>query len=226
MAEPISDAPYRPTYSASMSEGSGHLKGFARSTVGAHPVAASAIMAGLLLAVLALAIHAYSNSRKKAGFGGPAVWGHHSKWYHGSMDAGNGGPVHREATHRNMAALLPELRAGASYTPHMKEGLASGPGGVAPACHPGDHLVQYQNPDGAVLSRCVRNGSGPPANCNNTEWALGAQMEAAALGTVGSFPHTHWGEGNLRSAVDAAADGTVGMSDDDLADVMHHGGSP
>jgi hypothetical protein len=78
------------------------------------------------------------------------------------------------------------------------------------------------------VSRCVSSGPSVIADptailaaCGMT-WDPAATAEAQALATVGSFQH---GECKLQNAINAAYDSNVGLTDDQLAQVMA-GGTP
>jgi hypothetical protein len=57
-------------------------------------------------------------------------------------------------------------------------------------------------------------------------WDPAASAEAEALATVGSLQHESYGEKKLQGAINAAYDSNVGLSDDQLASLMLHGGAP
>ena len=104
--------------------------------------------------------------------------------------------------------------------------------GVNPGpCAAGMTPVTYVNPDGKTMTRCVSSGPSVIADptailaaCGMT-WDPAATAEAQALATVGSFQHNSWGERKLQSAIDAAYDSNVGLTDDQLAQAMA-GGAP
>jgi len=118
------------------------------------------------------------------------------------------------------------------------EGLAAGNGGSAPAgnggsapaspCGPGETAVTYQDPDGgAMMTYCRSTDALPgPATVCGRGWDPAATAEAQALATVGSLQHDSYGEKKLQGAINAAYDGNVGLSDDQLAALMHQGGTP
>jgi hypothetical protein len=98
-------------------------------------------------------------------------------------------------------------------------------------CAAGMTPVTYQNPDGSLLTRCVSSGPSVVADptailaaCGMT-WDPAATAEAQALATVGSFQHDGYGERKLQNAINAAYDSNVGITDDQLAQVMA-GGTP
>jgi len=195
-----------------MSEAKGHGKAFIQSTVGQHPVATFVVMAALVLLIIVLAfyVNKYKAVAEKGNFGVRSTHnlntgGNNPLWWHGSGDAGWGGPVHREATEIHAAAYMPHLRKGPQVEhSHMhqarrrREGLATGP-------DMGDDF-------------------GLPSACG--QWDPAASAEAQALATVGSLQHDSHGERKLQSAINVAYDGNVGISNAELQELMHQGGTP
>jgi hypothetical protein len=240
------------TYSQSASAAGVHGKALIRSTIGAHPVTTAAVMGVLVVLVLIMMYHsAKSRSASKAGFGISPVnnlntGGMNSMWYLGSGDAGWGGSLHREATNYGVGAYVPGMRANhigrrLGAPNGVREGLATSPDGTPidlstsganpGPCAAGMTPVTYQNPDGSLLTRCVSSGPsvvGDPSAilsaCGQT-WDPAATAEAQALATVGSFQHDSYGERKLQNAINAAFDSNVGLTDDQLAQVMA-GGAP
>jgi hypothetical protein len=112
------------------------------------------------------------------------------------------------------------------------EGYASGPMGAMPApagaCPPGRHAITYQDPQGALMVRCGQNNVGPDMTACRGTWDPAATAEAQALATVGSLQHDSYGERSLMGAVDLAFDATTaaGLSDAQLQNLMHQGGTP
>ena len=200
------------TYSESYSAAKGHGKAFLQSTIGAHPGTTAVIMGLLVVLVVILAYKLYE--KDKNGFISPVnnltTGNNNPLWQLGSMDAGNWGPVHRDATAWNVAAYQPGWRPGGGGTCYGKEGASIGCGREGLATGPGASL--YVRP-------------GPPAPCGRG-WDPAASAEAEALATVGALQHESYGEGRLQGAVDAAFDSSHGLSDDQLATLMHQGGAP
>jgi len=225
------------SYSQSLAEASGHGKAFLQSTIGAHPVASAVAMGVLILLIIILGFYVahYRSQCSKGNFhvapiSNLTTGNNNPLWWHGSMDAGNWGPVHREATAWNVAAYHPGWRAGATRRAGRREGLAAGNGGSAPAspCGPGETAVTYQDPDGGAMMTYCRSTDalpGPGTVCGRG-WDPAATAEAQALATVGSLQHDSYGEKKLQGAINAAYDGNVGLSDDQLATLMHQGGTP
>ena len=215
----------QPTYSQSFGEAKGHGKAFIQSTIGAHPNATAVVMGSLVVLVIVLGYYVmHFRSKCKSGFRvGIAPYnnlnmgGNNPMWYLGSMDAGNWGPVHRDATAYNVAAYEPSWRGDARRGMRRggrREGLDAGaPAGevAAPAAAP-----EQQSPFPQV---------GPRAYCGRG-WDPAASAEAQALATVGSLQHDSYGEGSLQTAIDGAYDSTVGLDDDQLSTLMHQGGTP
>ena len=220
----------------------------------AHPTATGVAVLVLGAIVLICFVSKMMNRSSKSGFRiGIAPYnnlnttGMNPMWYLGSDDAGWGGSVHRESTNYNMGAYVPGLRAGhigrmLGARTGNREGLdPSGEidpavdlstAGVNPGpCAAGMTPVTYVNPDGKTMTRCVSSGPSVIADptailaaCGMT-WDPAATAEAQALATVGSFQHNSWGERKLQSAIDAAYDSNVGLTDDQLAQAMA-GGAP
>ncbi len=233
--------PQAASYAQSFSEAKSHGSAFLRSTIGAHPNATAVVIAVLVVLVLILAYYVVQYKSKcdkgKAGFhvtstGNLDTGNNNPLWQFGSMDAGNWGPVHREATVWNEAVVHPGWRAGhyrlAAKIPATKEGMYGGapapPGNV---CAPGETPVTYQNPDGSMMVYCRNTNALPgPATVCKKGWDPAASAEAEALATVGALEHDSYGEKKLQRAVDAAYDSNVGLSDEQLSAVMHEGGTP
>lgn len=236
----MSEMQPQPTYAASYQEAKGHGKAFLKSTIGAHPLASALVMGSLvvLVIILGFAVVHYKSKCGKSGFHvyspGNLDTGNNSPlWQFGSMDAGNWGPVHRDATPWNVAIYHPGWRTGnyrlASESGASKEGMMGG-SPSAPAgnmCAPGETPVQYANADGSVMTYCRNSNAlpGPPTVCG-TGWDPAASAEAEALATVGALPHDSYGERRLQRAVNAAYDANIGLSDDQLNALMHQGGTP
>lgn len=205
------------TYTDSYNAAKGHGKAFLQSTIGAHPGTTAVIMGLLVVLVLVLGYKLYE--KDKSGFISPVnnltTGNNNPLWQLGAMDAGNWGPVHRDPTAWNVAAYHPGWRPGGGGTCYGKEGSAVGcnreglaPGGpVAPN-------------GGTIYLR-----PGPPSLCGRG-WDPAASAEAEALATVGALQHESYGEGRLQGAIDAAYDSSHGLSDDQLAALMHQGGAP
>jgi cbb3-type cytochrome oxidase subunit 3 len=105
--------------------------------------------------------------------------------------------------------------------------MVSGPGIPGGSCGPGETAVSYHNPDGSVMMYCRNTDAlpGPPTVCG-AGWDPAASAEAEALATVGSLQHEPYGERRLSRAVNAAYDASLGLSDEQLASLMHQGGTP
>jgi hypothetical protein len=229
------------TYMQSYQETKGHFMAGLRSSIGRHPGTTALILAVLVVIVVILSVWlARTRARcHKSGFhiyphGNLDTGSNNPLWQFGSMDAGNWGPVHREATAWNVAAYEPGWRAGryrlasGHNTSHLgcgKEGMAAGRG--AAPCGPGETPVTYRNPDGTTMTYCRSSDvlPGPPTVCG-VGWDPAASAEAQALATVGSLQHDSYGERRLQRAVDGAFDSNVGLSDRDLEALMHQGGTP
>jgi hypothetical protein len=214
-----------------MQEAKGHGRAFLKSTIGAHPVASAIVLAVLVVLVLVLGFYVahYKAKCGKSGFhispiSNLTTGNNNPEWQLGSMDAGNWGPVHREATAYNVAAYHPGWRTGNYRQVSSKEGMASG---SAAACAPGETAVTYQNPDGSVVTYCRATDSMPgPATVCKAGWDPAASAEAEALATVGSLQHDSYGEGKLQRAINAAYDSSAGLSDAQLEDLMHTSSLP
>ncbi len=233
----------QPTYTQSLMETKEHGKAILHSTIGRHPGTAAIVLGVLVLIVIVLSVVlARTRARcHKSGFhiyphGNLDTGSNNPLWQFGSMDAGNWGPVHREATAWNVAAYEPGWRAGryraasGRNTSHLscgKEGMAPGPARAGSPCGPGETPVTYRNPDGTTLTYCRSSDvlPGPPTVCG-VGWDPAASAEAQALATVGSLQHDSYGERRLQTAVDGAYDSNVGLSDRDLEALMHQGGTP
>ncbi len=222
-----------PTFAQSYDTAKGHGKAFLQSTIGDHPLAAALVMGALVVLSLVLGYYVMLY-RGKSGFhvapiSNLTTGNNNPLWWHGSMDAGNWGPVHRDATAWNVAAYHPGWRAGATRWAGRQEGYASGPGGCGSgACAPGETAVTYEDPDcGAKMTYCRVTDAlpGPPTVCGRG-WDPAASAEAQALATVGSLAHGSYGERRLMGAVDGAFDSNLGLSDEQLSCLMHQGGAP
>ena len=182
----------------------------------------------------------------------PHVSSQGSNWAHGGHFSGDTNsdnlhpasrqPVYRAAPTFNRPrehlaagapAAAPAAKAPAAATPPVPAkapaagAKAPAAGAKAPAapCPPGSTTVSYQNPDGAMMVRCIAKSSIPTTvsmDCNKTPWDPLATSEAYALGMVGSLQQDGYGEALLQSAIDpdAAAGGTGALSDDYLQQVM------
>jgi hypothetical protein len=109
---------------------------------------------------------------------------------------------------------------------HGAEGMAAGP--PTNPCPMGTTPVNYQNPDGSMMTWCKPGSAlpGPATVCTGSTWDPAAEAEAQALGTVGSFQHDSYGEAKLQHAINEAYDANVGLSDEQLATLMQQGGAP
>jgi hypothetical protein len=220
-----------------MQEAKGHSKAFLQSTIGQHPVATAVIMGILVVLILILAFYVakYKAKASKGTFGIRSInnlntGGNNPLWWHGSGDAGWGGPVQRENTAIQAAAFMPHLHQGSQVEhDHMhqlrryREGLATAPASLCPA---GTSAVSYQDDDGSMLTRCVPAGYSPDMSTCKDGWDPAASAEAQALATVGSLQHDSYGERRLQSAINVAYDGNVGLTDAQLQELMHQGGMP
>ena len=216
-----------------MQEAKGHGKAFLQSTIGQHPVATAVIMGILVVLILILAFYVAKYKAKAAGslaatsknsFGVRPIHNlntgsNNPLWWHGSGDAGWGGPVHRETTAIQAAAYMPHLHQGEHMRRH-REGLATTP---ASSCPAGTSAVTYQNLGGPIQTRCVPDDYG--LDCKGG-WDPAASAEAQALATVGSLQHDSYGESRLQGAINAAYDSNVGLTDAQLQELMHQGGTP
>lgn len=129
-----------------------------------------------------------------------------------------------QGTYReHLAAGAPAAKA-AAKPPVLAKAPAAGAKAPAAPCPPGSTTVSYQNPDGAMMVRCIAKSSIPTTvsmDCNKTPWDPLATSEAHALGMVGSLQQDGYGEALLQSAIDPdAAGGTGALSDDYLQQVM------
>ena len=195
----------------------------AESKVYAHPGRAGLLLALLIVLMLAIAFKlneykAMSSVRKEGleGVPDPSVMGDVPDAMaiaEGNRMPGMGTP----ASDGSMSSPVPIDMSTAGSNP--------GP------CAAGMTPVTYQNPDGSLLTRCVSSGPSVVADptailaaCGMT-WDPAATAEAQALATVGSFQHDAYGERKLQNAINAAYDSNVGLTDDQLAQVMA-GGTP
>jgi hypothetical protein len=235
----------QPSFMQSMQESKAHGMAFLRSTIGRHPGATAIILAVLVLVIVILSfVLAHYRAKCRDGKSGFHIYPHgnldtgsnNPLWQFGSMDAGNWGPVHREATAWNVAAYEPGWRAGryrratgynTSHASCAKEGMAAGGPAHGSPCGPGETPVTYRNPDGTTMTYCRSSDvlPGPPTVCG-VGWDPAASAEAQALATVGSLQHDSYGERRLQRAVDGAFDANAGLSDRDLEALMHQGGTP
>jgi hypothetical protein len=109
-----------------------------------------------------------------------------------------------------------------------KSGFDCGaPSSCAGACGPGETSLVQANCDGSTTSWCRNTDAlpGPPTVCGAC-WDPAATAEAEALATVGSLQHESYGERRLQRAINAAYDSNVGLSDEQLSNLMHQGGTP
>jgi hypothetical protein len=230
----------QPTYTQPYQATKGYGLETIRAAIRKHPATAAIILAVLVVVVIILAVVLMRTRARchKSGFhiyphGNLDTGSNNPLWQFGSMDAGNWGPVHRDATAWNVAVYEPGWRAGryrfasGHNTSHLgcgKEGMA-GRGGAP--CGPGETPVTYRNPDGTTMTYCRSSDvlPGPPTVCG-VGWDPAASAEAQALATVGSLPHEAYGERRLQRSIDGAFDSNVGLSDRDLEALMHQGGTP
>jgi hypothetical protein len=242
------------TYAQSLQEAKGHGRAFLKSTIGAHPVATAVVIAILVVLIIVLGFYvSHYKSMCKSGFhiapiSNLTTGNNNPQWQYGNMDAGNWGPIHRDATAWNVAAYHPGWRAGryrrADCPPQkecrvdcppprdcqpecQKECMTSGGPGCAGACGPGETSLVQANCDGSTTSWCRNTDAlpGPPTVCGAC-WDPAATAEAEALATVGSLQHESYGERRLQRAISAAYDSNVGLSDEQLSNLMHQGGTP
>ena len=232
-----------PTFGETAAKAKGHASAFFKTTIGEHPVASAVAMGVLVLVIVVLAFYvskyktasaACSTASTKSGFGVRSVnnlstGGNNPLWWHGAGDAGWGGSVHRETTATQAAAYMPQFRRGDAvehahmHQPHhFREGLATAPESL---CQAGQTAVTYQNPDGTVLTRCVAAGGSADMSACKASWDPAATAEAQALATVGSFQHDSYGDRALQGAINKAYD-VDGLTDEQLAQMMHQGGAP
>jgi hypothetical protein len=222
-----------------MTEAKGHGKAFLQTTIGQHPVATAVIMGILVVLILILAFYVakYKAKASKGSFGVRSIHnlntgGNNPLWWHGAGDAGWGGPVHRETTATQAAHYMPHLRGGSQVEHgHMhqarrhREGLATAPAAAGP-CPAGMTAVTYQDVDGSMLTRCVPADYTPDMSTCKAGWDPAASAEAQALATVGSLQHDSYGERRLQGAINAAYDSNIGLTDAQLQELMHQGGTP
>ena len=199
-------------YPSSLSEAKGHGQAFLRSTIGAHPMATALLIAVLVILIIVLGVYVahYKKLATKSGFRvGIAPYnnlninGNNPMWYLGSMDAGNWGPVHRDATDYNVALYEPSWRGDAQRGRRQREGMSNG----------------------AMASPYPQVG---PAQVCGRGWDPAASAEAQALATTGALPHDSYAEAKLQGAVDGAFDTNSGsgLNDEQLTQLMHQGGTP
>ena len=99
-------------------------------------------------------------------------------------------------------------------------------------CPKGSKAVSYKNDDGAVVTYCVPTGGLPNTSSMSCalQWNPAATAEAQALATVGTYTADNYGELQLQDAINGAFNtGSTGsgvLSDDQLNQVLHTGGSP
>lgn len=244
-----------------------HADNFAvavKNFVVSNALMTAAVVAALIIAVAVLAYQkssletqlAASKAKEKlhvAPFNNLNTGGNNPMWYLGSMDAGNGGPVHRDATKYNVGAYHPRWRASAmkAHLPRAavaqgrREGLHGRKGGrargrrgagedddghttiVTPDSPCGiDEILVSDPASGAMYCKPAGVLPPDPTSVCRDEWDPAASAEAMALSTVGSYVHSSYGENRFMSAVDAAYDTEGAMSDAELQVLMHQGGTP
>jgi hypothetical protein len=102
------------------------------------------------------------------------------------------------------------------------EGLAAAPPTPPKSpCPPGYTL----RTDG-TSQYCVPGAYTPDMSTCKAAWDPAASAEAQALATVGSLQHDSYGERRLQGAINAAYDSNIGLTDAQLQELMHQGGTP
>jgi hypothetical protein len=217
-----------------------HAKSFFQTTIGNHPAATAIVLAILVVLILVLGFYVSHYKAKCkdrfliAPISNLTTGNNNPQWQYGAMDAGNWGPVHRDATAWNVAAYHPGWRTGNYRRASMEQAAASKEGMTSGArvaaygpCGLGETPVSYQTPDGANVTFCRSTSAppGPPQVCG-VGWDPAASAEAEALATIGSLQHDSYGEPRLQNAINAAYDSSVGLSDEQLSTLMHQGGTP
>jgi len=104
-----------------------------------------------------------------------------------------------------IVVAVAHLRGGGGATTHLR------PQAAAPARGPG-------------AAATGQTAAGPPGAPRG--WDPAASAEAEALAIVGGLPHRGYAEGRLGEAVGSAYDSSLGLSDEQLAGLMHQGGAP
>lgn len=167
-----------------------------------------------------------------------AMPGNRPLWHHGGGDAGNWGSMHRATT---------PVQAGHYMRHGGREGLIGGPGVVTPGgpigggattnpCNPGETPITSVV-NGQTVTSCVSGPgsagpswmwSGADANAKLPtgnvcgKWDSSAVAEAQALASIGGLEQDSYGEQKLQKAIS----GGMTLSDTQLSDIMHNGGSP
>ena len=99
-------------------------------------------------------------------------------------------------------------------------------------CPKGSKAATFKNDDGNVVTYCVPSGNLPNPSSMSCAlpWDPAATAEAQALATVGTYTADNYGELALQDAINGAFDtgssGSGVLSDDQLNQVLHTGGSP
>jgi hypothetical protein len=221
-----------PSVMASYSSAASATKMSLRGAVLKHPVAYGVAAAVLLVSTIVLAVMLHNCQKNKSGFGVARInnlntGSNNPLWWHGSGDAGWGGPVHREATPYHVAHYTPGWRATecrCCSDPCTCGGASASKSGGHMAVHQGMEGMQAA-PNGSHMTAAAPGcGVGPMWGCSDT-WDPAASAEAQALATIGSLKHSPHATRRLQGSVDAAFD-CSGMSDCELSQVMHQGGAP
>jgi hypothetical protein len=226
-----------------MQEAKGHGRAFIQSTIGNHPMASALVIAVLvvLIVVLVYYVHYYKTVHKSGFRVGISPYnnlnmnGNNPMWQVGSMDAGDWGPVHRDATSYNMAAYIPSWRGnayrGRDAPAGYREGLdatgAPDPSAdptmapvTAPVAMPASHPMRRHRGSGGGVSPFPQVG--PAQQCGG--WDPSASLEAQALTSTGALPYAPIAEGRFQNVVQGSSDS--GLDDTQLEMLMHEGGTP
>ena len=203
-----------------------HVQSALEKTVGKHYLAASVAIG--VLTLLSIILILVLMKCKKAAKGKMTIspcannmntGNNNSQWFHGGVDAGEGGSVDRDTTpyHRALWNRAHRSRQACGGVMSMRrERMATG------GCEDGEVAVTYAGPDGRPMTYCRPADGGLPATCGG-EWDSSATSEAMALATAGSYPHEPLAEDRLISAIGAGHGAP--LSDHHLEKVMHEGGS-
>jgi len=183
-------------FAQSYAQAQGHGKSFIKSTIGQHPTTAAIILSVLVVLVLVLAFVAVHFKNKM------------KSGFEGLATGPSACPAGMTA----VTYTYPAHQAQDGYSP--------------------DGTPRYKTVPGGTSTECVSAGSradlgddsGLPSACG--QWDPAASAEAQALATVGSLQHDSHGERKLQSAINVAYDGNVGISNAELQELMHQGGTP
>jgi len=186
----------------------------------ANPKRTAMLIGALVLVIIVVIIFPWVKAKlglgSKSGYtSNMSTGGNNPLWWHGSGDAGKGGSVDRSVTTVQASHYHPAWHRDSKVNPltGTKEGMTE-PVPAPQQVHWGQYALGADGGFGSVSNDSCNLG-----------WDPAAVAEAQALGSVGSYPHTHAALAPLQDAVDAGVGlHASSISDSDLAQLAQTGG--